>query len=119
MVALSKQGKKLNTKKNLLYTGENFKEVYHKIREAFQQNRSTWRVKIDQEQSLIEEVNKSQSSLKQTAKNLVTELKAIGVESIEAAIKIRLKDNVYLAYDKQHSTLQQKIQIAKIGRAHV
>src|SRR5699024_12021417 len=57
MGAITKQGKKLNTKKNLLYTGENFKEVYHKIREAFQQNRSTWRVKIDQEQSLIEEVN--------------------------------------------------------------
>ncbi|HLS10949.1 MAG TPA: AAA family ATPase [Flavobacteriaceae bacterium] len=112
MVALSKQGKELNTEKNMLYTGENFKEVYHKIREDFQQNRSTWRVKIDQEQSLIEEVNKTQSSLKQTAKNLVTELKTIGVESIEAAIKIRLKDNVYLAYDKQHSTLQQKIQIA-------
>lgn len=112
MLSLFEQGKELNKKIKFLYAGNDFKEVYQNIREAFQQNRSTWKVKIEQEESLVGEMNSTQSNLNKISIELITELGTIGIESVEEAIKIRLKDSIYLAYDKQYASLQQEIQRA-------
>lgn len=112
MIILLKQGKELKNEKTILYEGEDFKEIYQSIREAFQQNRNTWQLKIDQEKSLLEEYNSTHSHLNQITKELIAGLVSIELDNVEDAINIRLKDNVYLAYDKQHATMQQEIQRA-------
>src|SRR5699024_2898786 len=61
---------------------------------------------------LLEEYNSTHSHLNQITKELIAGLVSIELDNVEDAINIRLKDNVYLAYDKQHATMQQEVQRA-------
>ena len=113
MRTLSQQGKELNKEKQKLYVGDNFREVYQNIREVFQKNRNTWQLKTGLEKTLLEDFETTQFSLKKATESLVNSLSQIGFESIEKALKVRLKDSVYLAYENKHATIQQAIQKAE------
>lgn len=112
MVSLLKRGKVLRTEKDNLYVGDDFKKVYQELREAFQKNRNTWEVTLAQEKTLIEDIQGVTSSLKQITLSLEIELNKIGFESIASALSVRLKDNVYLAYENKYLAIQNNIQKA-------
>lgn len=112
MVTLLKKGKVLKIEKDNLYVGEDFKQVYQKLRDNFQKNGNTWNITLTQEKTLLEELNAVQSNLKQTTLNLENGLNKVGFESIANALTVRLKDSVYLAYENKHSAIQKAIQKA-------
>lgn len=113
MHILSQNGKELKVEIDKLYADENFKEVYQNTRETFQKNRYTWQLKLDVEKTLLADFETTQSNLKKATDSLENSLSQIGIESIEKALKVRLKDSVYLAFENQHASIQQAIQKAE------